>query len=200
LAKVPNLNVQVPAIYNASAIRDSGSTVLNKLETLAKRKADLQAVAQYHDKVSAAFSELAGKENDATKKKDLLDKAKLHKDAGDALRAAIAIHDSFFSKLTTPDDKSAIPLTTVIRDSVVSDILSGNGLLMTVRLATSGGAYYTKKNMWTFFGSMPFYNMGGVVVSFVLLEGTDGHVLASGAIPVYGGYVKSDELKQFLAK
>jgi hypothetical protein len=200
LAKISNLTVQLPAIYNAGAIKDSGSTVLNKLADLAKRKAELQAIAEYHDKVAAAFSDLASKETDSGKKKDLLDRAKLNKEAADGLRAAIAIHDSFFSKLTAADDKSMVPLTSVIRDSVVSDLLKNNGLVMAVRLATSGGAYYTKKNMWTFFGGMPFHNMGGVVVSFVLIEGTDGHVLKSGAIPVDGGFVKSDELKTFLGK
>ena len=57
-------------------------------------------------------------------------------------------------------------------------------------------SYYTKKNMWTFFGTMLFYHMGGVIASFVLLDGTTGKVLKSGVVSVHGGFIKANDLPQ----
>ena len=47
---------------------------------------------------------------------------------------------------------------------------------------------------------MPFYHMGGVVVSFVLLNGADGSVEKSGVVPIHGGFVKADKVETHLNK
>ena len=62
----------------------------------------------------------------------------------------------------------------------------------------NGEAYLTKSNIWTLFGAPVLYHMGGSVVSCTLLTPGDGVVLASGAIPVYGGFVKSSEVGETL--
>jgi hypothetical protein len=41
--------------------------------------------------------------------------------------------------------------------------------------------------------------MGGVALTFALFEGSSGKVLASGAVPVYGGFVKSNEVQTTLS-
>jgi len=38
--------------------------------------------------------------------------------------------------------------------------------------------------------------MGGVVGSFALIEGKDGNVLASGVVPIHGGFVKANDLEE----
>ena len=193
-----NLEVRLPAAYNADALSDAASGILAEFNTLSFLKIGGQDNANRQDKLAARFSDDAAKETDAAKKADLLNKSKAHKNASDAWKAAAALYDSFFSKLTTADDKGVAPLTTVIRDAVIADSLSKGNLLLISKLQKSGGAYYTKKNMWTFFGGMPLYHMGGVVVSYVSLSGTDGHVLSSGVVPIHGGFVKASKLAKYL--
>jgi hypothetical protein len=130
-------------------------------------------------------------------KADLLRKSKLHKDASDALKAAIGVYEGFFNKLSGPDDKGQVPLVTVIREDVLADVLAKDGsLLLVVKLQKSGGSYYTKRNLWTIFTGMQFYCSGGVVVSYALLQGNDGLVIASGLIPVLGGFVREGKLEE----
>ena len=52
--------------------------------------------------------------------------------------------------------------------------------------------------MWTFFGAMPFYVMGGAVINFTVMEGPGGKVIVAGALPVDAGYYKANDVaKQF---
>jgi len=185
--------VKLPAMYNAAALLDPASGILKEATDLSFKKVRGQNEANREDKLAAHYTDEAEKETDA-KKTDLLNKAKAHKDAADAWKAALAVWDSFFTRLTTADDKGVIPLANVVRDGVVADALCQDNLLLVVKLQKSGGAYYTKKNMWTFFGCMPFYHMGGVVVSYVLLSGKEGRVVKSGVVPVHGGFVKAGNL------
>ncbi len=189
--------VQLPAVYSPKALSDPSSGILNGILELSKLKVDAQADADRHDKLSAYFNKEAGKATDPAQKEELLRKAKIHKDAADACKAAVGLYDGFLGKLTTADDKGAIQLAKVIYENIVADALKTGGLLLLVKLQQSGGSYYTKKNMWTLFGGMPFYHMGGVVASFVLLEGpSPGNVLKAGVVPVHGGFIKAADLQQ----
>jgi hypothetical protein len=196
-----NLEVQLPAIYSPGALSGAGSKILEVFFNLSQLRLDAQGKANRHDKLAARFNEDAGKETDAAKKAAFLDKAKIHAAAADVWKATVGLYDGFFSKLTTVDDKGVALLTNVIRESIVAEALMNGNLLLLVKLQQSGGAYYTKKNMWTFFGgTMPFYHMGGVVASFVLLDGKTGAVLKSGVVPVHGGFVKANDLPQEINK
>ena len=116
------------------------------------------------------------------------------------MTSAAGVYDSFFGKLTAADDKGNIPLTTVVRDTVVADTLKNGGMLLVAKVQKAVGSFYTKKNMWTLFGGMPFYNMGGVVVSFALLDGAAGTVIQAGIVPVHGGFVKSNRVQATVEK
>jgi hypothetical protein len=191
-----NVKVQLPAIYGPGALSDARSEILKKFSNLSQRRLDAQAYANRQDKLATLFKEDADKETDPAKKATLLNKAKIHAAAVDVWKASVSLYDTFFSKLTTVDDKGATLLTNVIRESIVADALEKGDFLLLVKLQQSGGAFYTKKNMWTLFGTMPFYHMGGVVASFVLLDGKTGAVLKSGVVPVHGGFVKANDLPQ----
>jgi len=189
-------SVLLPSLYNAGALSDSGKKILDIFTDLSKKKAACLSRMTVHDEAAATFTEQAGKEADATKKADLLKKAKQQKEASDALKTAVAVYDNFFTKLTAADDKGLAPLTSVVRESVLADILEKDNRLLVVKLQKAGGAYYTKKNLWTFFGGMPFYNAGGVVVSYVLLGGKEGEVVKSGLVPIFGGFIRENKLQE----
>ncbi|HBL26396.1 MAG TPA: hypothetical protein DD490_06130 [Acidobacteria bacterium] len=189
------LTVQLLGTYNPGSVLDPAAGILKDLSDLSGLKVKAINIASFHDQMTAHFTKTAEAEKDPAKKRNLQENASLHKEAGDTLRAAVALYDGFLSKLTATNDKGLVPLTQVVRDSVVADSLAKGALLLIVKLQKSGGTFYTKKNLWTFFGGMPIFHMGGVVVSFVLLDGKDGHVLGSGAVPVHGGFVRAGQLQ-----
>ena len=197
IARSPSVIVKLPALYNAQAVSSTFEKGIGlQLAGLTLLKTGLQSRVSHHEEVSAAHTEAAGKESDPEKKADVLKKANRHKVAADVLKAVINAYDAFYAKLVTADDKGVVALTNVIREEVLADALKEGALLLLVKVHKSGGAYYTKKSMWTFFGGMPFFNMGGVVGSFVLIDGTDGKVLASGVVPIHGGFVKANDLEE----
>jgi hypothetical protein len=185
--------VKVLGFYNPAALSEDGSGILLELTNLSHLKTGSLERANRHDKLSGRFAEDAGKESDNQKKADFLNKAKTHKAAADALRLAASSYDNFSTKFTTADDKGGIPLANIIRDIAVFNALKDNDLLA-VKLQKFGGAYYTKNNIVTFFGGMPFFHMGGVVASYLLMDGATGTVLRSGVVPVHGGFIKANDL------
>jgi hypothetical protein len=186
--------VRLPAQYNADALSQPAQTILQDLKTLAILKAGIAPKVEHHDKVKADFLAQASMATEP-QKTALQTNATIHEQAAATIKAAIALYDSFFTKLTTVDDKGSTALNAVVREGVVAKTLSSGGSLLVIKLQTSGGAYYTKKNLWTFFGGMPFYNMGGIVASYVLMSGPDGNTLKSGVVPIHGGFVKSNEVQ-----
>lgn len=192
--------VILPGAYSPDALADPAAEILNDLTRLSQSRNDALRVASSHDNLAAEFLKQAEKAQDPAEKKALQDKAKLHQDASSAQKAAATFYDDFFKRLTTASDKGLTPLTQVVRDAVVHKLLlDDNTRLLLIKLQSSGGSHYTRKNLWTFFGGKPFFHMGSVVVSYVLLKGKTGHVEASGVIPVHGGFVQADQLQQELS-
>jgi len=192
-----NFQVILPATYNPQAF-DFVITSITDLVNLAgeaQKAADLQAT------LAVQLINLANLAANPAQKADLLSQADHHKALSDRCKAAVTLADGYIAKLVAPDDKGIAPLASVLREEAVADFLrkadKGNMLLI-AKLQQAGGGYYTKKNMWTFWGGMPFYNMGGVVVSYVLINGADGVVLDAGVVPVDGGYVKADRLPEVI--
>jgi hypothetical protein len=195
-----NLNVQLPAVYNPGAFTDSAKSVLSKVKNTANLNMNAPDIASRHEKISELFTKKAGKATDENIKKSMRENAKKHKDAADAWKEAMGLYNSFLSKLTAADAKGTVPLVSVIQEDIIAELLLKGNFLLLVKLHTSGGAYYTKKSMWTFLGRMPFYHMGGIVTSFVLFDGKAGTVLASGVVPVHGGFVKANALQKQLSQ
>ena len=82
----------------------------------------------------------------------------------------------------------------VMAELLLNKINQAGMALLTLQIDKSGGGYLTRSNIWTLFGGPRLYHMGGTVVSFTLLLPSTGEVLASGAVPVYGGFVKSSKV------
>ena len=186
--------VLLPGTYNPKALAAGAAKVLERLRQLADRKAKAQQNVANQERKAVELTAKAEQGEDANNKKTLEDKAQAHKKASDALRGAIALYDGFFGKLTAVEEKGSVPLNEVIRDAAIEAELA-TSLVLFVRLHSTGGSYYTKKNMWTLFGGMPFYHMAGVVVSYVLMSGSEGKVQSAAAIPVHGGFFKAGEIE-----
>jgi hypothetical protein len=191
-----NLNLQLPALYNPGAFTYSAEMILDKVKETASLNRDAPNIASRHEKISGLFTIKADKATDEKTEKSMRENAKKHKDAADAWKAAMGLYDSFLSKLIAADAKGAVPLVSVIQEEIIADLLLNENFLLLVKLHASGGAYYTKKSIWTLLGRMPFYHMGGIVASFVLFDGKAGTVLASGVVPIHGGFVKANVLQK----
>lgn len=191
--------VRLLGTYDPAVLSTTTGGPFDKLTSLSTLKSFASQKAEGHARVAALFTKQAQAAADAPTKKAMGDKALLHTRAEAALKSAVSVYDSFFTSLTTAEAGGAAPLTDVLRQSALSKALMEGAKLLVVKLQSSGGSYYTRKNMWTFFGGMPFFHMGGVVASYVLIEGEDGHVIASDVVAVHGGFVRAGKVRDHLA-
>ena len=185
--------VEIPALYNAAALHQM-SGVVSKLETLAASRGQVQQIVDAAAKRADQLTAGAAKELDPERKKKLVSAAAELKSAGDQAKAALALYDGFLTKLTSADDKGKFPLSSLIQQDAIRAKLADKANLLSVKMSAAGGSTYTKKNMWSFFGGMPFYIRGGVVVSYVLMDGRSGAVLSAGAVPLDGEFFRVNNL------
>jgi hypothetical protein len=114
--------------------------------------------------------------------------AELYDQAAALLRNAMAKADEFITGLGIADAKGVLLITKLAQEkSVCERLTKENTLALVLDLRAAVGGYYTKKNVWTFLGQMPFFAMGGAVVTYLLLDG-DGQLVATGLVPIHSGY------------
>lgn len=98
--------------------------------------------------------------------------------------------DDFFASLGTADS-NGIPLVAyVIDEKLIADGLANGDSALFVHVNTAAGGYCTKKNLWTFFGTMPFYVMGGTIVSYLAVDGKSGNIVHAAQFDIHSGYHK----------
>jgi hypothetical protein len=200
-ASKKEFTVMVPGVYSRQALLDAGNIVIQDLTALSATRQDADRLATLHDAEAEKLTKAASAEKDPAQMKALQDQAGKRKAAADALRKAGTTFDTWFGKLTAVDDKGASSLAMIVKEKAISDQLAGPAAaLLLLKVQKAGGGYLVKKNMWTFFGGMPLYHMGGAVVSYVLLAGPTSQVLAAGAVPIHGGFVKAGNLRRELSQ
>ena len=190
-------HVILPALYNSAALLND-SPIMTQLNTLNLKRVALQQKVDIASSTADKLTNAAAKEADAAKKAKELDLAGRLKTASDQGKVTVSLYDSLMTKLTTPDDKAKLPLAAIIQQDAVRSALQNGANLMTAKISSAGGTYYTRKNLWSFFGTMPFFTMGGVVVNYSLFEGKTGFVISAGAIPLDGGFFKVHALPKEL--
>lgn len=189
------VTVYLPTVFNGNELEQTAAKVIAELEGLALRRAACASTAAAHTRLTAVWADRAAKETDEEKKNEITAAAEAHRQAADAIGKATALYDGWFARLSSPDEKStAVPIVAVIRERALMNALDNGRALLVVKLHASGGSYYTKRNIWTALGRMPFFHMGGTVASFALIAGNTGAVKAAGTVPVHGGFVKASRL------
>jgi hypothetical protein len=191
--------VFVPSLYNAQALE--GSPIVSELIDLATKRAKLQQAVNQASNLSDALMTRAAAEPDPTKKKVLTDAAGALKAAADQGKSIGGMYDALLTKLTASDDKSKTPLAVIIQQEAVHRILRGGALLLTAKISSAGGTAYTQRNLWRFFWGMPFYVMGGAVVTYSVFDGVDGGVVLAGSVPVDSGFFNVEDVaRQFVIR
>ena len=112
------------------------------------------------------------------------------------LEAAMTATAEYVDGLTTKAaEQSRAPIVDLVLENHMLKALRSGEMLLIVNLTSVKGSYYTRKNLWTFFGSMPFYHMAGAVVNYSLLSGSTGAVLHAGALTHHSGFMKSHQVR-----
>ena len=125
---------------------------------------------------------------DAARSARLQQAAKLYDQGATLLRNVIAKADEFIAGLGAADAKGVLLITKLAEEqSICNELAKDNALVLVLNLRVAVGGYYTKKNLWTFLGGMPFFAMGGAIATYALVD-KDGKLVASGLIPVHSGY------------
>jgi hypothetical protein len=113
-------------------------------------------------------------------------------------RLALTRAGDFIAGLAAADARGALLITKVAQEKAVCNELTGkSALMLVVQVHATVGGYYTRKNLWTLFGTMPFSAMGGAVVTYQLLD-KDGALRASGLIPIHSGYRSIPEVEELV--
>lgn len=209
--------VLISSLLNPASLSNNMTETLNDLESSrikAKNgeESEAKAVKWYLNKVGEAeklktaadeaFNKSKAAERVALKKKvdaavKILDDTKkgleAHKLAEAGWRQVVGLYDTFFTKLLTIDDKGVVPLSLIAKEEAINNKIN-DGLMLITKLQAYGGSYYTKKNLWTALGAMPYFNSGGAVISYVLIQGPDRKVVQSGVVPILGGYLKPTDI------
>jgi hypothetical protein len=188
---LPGRDVHLPAIYNPTAQAGAVDRMTRALAELGPLRINTNAEIKT---LSDQIDQLE-KGSDAQKKEAEGKKARV-----DLLKGVVSLHDTFLNSLTTPDTNGILPIALLAEEFAVDDALQKGGAVLLVKLENAAGGYFIKKNLFTGLGAMPLYHMGGSVVSYVLLNGREGKVLASNVVPVYGGFVKAGDVQKELAK
>jgi hypothetical protein len=111
------------------------------------------------------------------------------------------LYDAFASSLTTPDANGTVPVSVLVQEHAIDAALKAGAGVLLLRLENTGGGYLLKKNLWTGLGAeMPLYHMGGATVTYLLLAGANGRVLAGDVVAIHGGFVRTDALREELQK
>ena len=108
----------------------------------------------------------------------------------DAVTKALDAHAAFRNFLSTPNDKGILPLSLVVRQADLAKPLADGGYLLVLKANALGGTSYTRKDFWTFFGTMPFSVTGGTAASYTLIDGKSSNVLGTGVAARAVPYMK----------
>lgn len=96
-----------------------------------------------------------------------------------AVKAVADRYDTFFARITQPDGTGAVPLATILRQSML--VPAGARVLRVVADA-EGGSVLTRRNLWTALGASAVGVTGGVVASYTLSNPANGLLLAAGTL------------------
>jgi hypothetical protein len=194
-----NTNARLPMVYLPEAKSKAITALTKELIELTELRgvafAQMESTSKGADKLELNLAQMP----DSAEKQALLKTVSDARVQAEQIKGAISSYDGFANGLTTPDSKTnAIPLVVLAQELAIEEVLEANGTILLLRLESTGGGYFIKKNLWTGLFGMPLYHMGGATVTYVLLSGKGGKVLAGDVVPVHGGFVKAGDMKKSL--
>lgn len=157
-------------------------------ELPALRQASVEKAAQMLDQQKALTAAAAAEKN-AARKKAIEGVAAQYGTVGATLAGTDKAYDDLLNGLAESDTAGVARITRVMDQKAITDELNHGAQALLVNVAGAGGTNYTKKNLWTFFGGMPFYVSGGAIVSYAVID-KDGAIKKAGQWPLHSGFKK----------
>jgi proteasome assembly chaperone (PAC2) family protein len=174
--------------------------VFSSLDALRVSASSAVARANDFDQRARKLRDEAEAESDAAKKTNSNSVADEYEASAADLRLAVSKADELTASLGVADAQGVLAIVKIAREKAVREAIDRpDTLLLLVSVRSAVGGFYAKQNLWTFLGGMPFYAMGGSIVTYTLLTGT-GEVQGSGLIPIHSGYGKVSEIGALLVR
>jgi hypothetical protein len=202
---------QEPTVIVPGRLRQTTNTLLG---AILKLQTDVSSMPALEAKATVEATEYKAKaEKVPAKKKDYEDVSLAFARAAAAAKRASDDYAAFMARLTT-DVQGITVLSRIIQEYEINDAIYDTKIkevdgieveevaakpkTYVLELATAGtqGGYYTKTNLWTFFGTTPFYVMGSAVVNYSLVDPSgEGKLIAADVVLIHGGYAKVNDVQ-----
>jgi hypothetical protein len=193
--------VHLPLVYDPRSQNSSIKAVTNELAELVELRTQASSEVEELKKKVDATEKAAADQQNAANKDALVKIAADLKPQIEQLNGAITLYDAFANSLTTPDPSTgASPLALIAQEFAIDSALKTGGVVLLLRLENTGGGYLLKKNLLTALWAIPLHHMGGATVTYLLLDGKEGKILAGDVVPIYGGFIKTDALRKKLSE
>ena len=194
--------VHLPLMYEPNAQAGAVAAIAKEMAELVRLRNQAADEAARAKNLIADVGKKATDPQNTTSKDALLAREAALKSRLDQLAGVIALYDSFADSLTAPDaNTGSVPLAILAQEFTIDTALKQeNAAVLLLRLENTGGGYLLKKNLLTGLWGMPLYHMGGATVSYLLLNGPSGKVIAGGVYPIHGGFVRTDKIRGVLEK
>jgi hypothetical protein len=192
--------VHLPLAYDPEVQRTALSKLALELSELLELRQQVESQSNSLKKAISDTEKQAADPQNAAAKDTLLKTAADLKPKVDHMTALIALYDSFVASLTAQDANGASALNAIAQEYAIDAALQGGAAVLLLRLENTGGGYLLKKHLLAGLFKIPLFHMGGATVTYAVLDGPGGKVLAGDVIPVYGGFVRTDELRAELKK
>ncbi len=115
------------------------------------------------------------------------------------LQALIDAANGLMTTVFTSSADKAAPIGQIVQeDNIRAEI--DKGALVLLVTGTPTAAYYTEKNLWTIFGGVPIYTMGGTTLTVKLYNPKDGNIFYWGTVAVHGGYHSVRNVEKSMAE
>lgn len=183
-------NVESPATYLPAQAMGAGAVQTQLNNTLGRGFAARANQQKFERQQAKLEKDLGDKPTDA--QKAAVTKAK---DAVAAWKAVADGIDAWAKQISTVDDKGGSTLAIILRQGTLKQKVDAGAYLLVVQVHSSGGAGYSKKNLWSSLGANPFFVMGGAVAGYTLYEGAGGKIVSAKMQPYHGGYLSIDAVQ-----
>ncbi len=180
---------QVLPMDPTTGVADDLKTTAGLVDTAA---ANLALAEGYSSDLKAAAEKFpAAQEKD---KKAYLAVAALYDSSATQTKAAIKAYEDLLAALGAEDKDGAVLVNKIHTEKVTYQKLQAGAALVLVSVKSSAGGNFSKKNLWTFMGTMPFYVSGGTVVKYTVHDGKTGAAIAAGQVRLTSDYKKLHEV------
>ncbi|MER8569010.1 hypothetical protein NKH85_12510 [Mesorhizobium sp. M0924] len=170
------INAWYPARWAPPTPDGELATLLEKVNGPQRASVEKLKLAQ---RSTIAYADLSAREQDIGRKERFQKISEAYEKAGLAVTAAQKLVTDLIAAVMVADAQGFPLLTYIIEEKTISDRFKAGDKALILQVNTTVGTVYTKKNIWTFLGEMPFYVRGGVLVSYLLVDPKTGNILKS---------------------